>query len=137
MVLSRNGYSSENKEYKANALANGLSLSADINMKFSSVFVAAATFLTVLSAGPTGVLAAPKGSSKSHGYTGPNGEPYVPGKYFDRFFMLIGENMDIWDVEADPVFGNLWKEAPNGRLLGNYYGITHPSQVIYFVRLFT
>ncbi|KAH8554109.1 phosphoesterase family-domain-containing protein [Umbelopsis sp. PMI_123] len=104
-------------------------------MKFSSVFVAAATFLTVLSAGPTGVLAAPKGSSKSHGYTGPNGEPYVPGKYFDRFFMLIGENMDIWDVEADPVFGDLWKEAPNGRLLGNYYGITHPSQPNYFAHV--
>lgn len=61
--------------------------------------------------------------------TGPNGEPYVPGKWFDRFFMLVGENMDFWDVEAQSTFANLWKDAPNGRLLGNYYAITHPSQV--------
>lgn len=69
--------------------------------------------------------AVPKGA----GLTGPNGEPYVPGKWFDRFFMLVGENMDIWEVESQSTFSNLWKDAPNGRILANYYGITHPSQV--------
>lgn len=61
--------------------------------------------------------------------TGPNGEPYVTGKWFDRFFMIVGENMDFWDVEAQATFSDLWKQAPNGRLLANYYGIVHPSQV--------
>ncbi|KAF7115499.1 hypothetical protein CNMCM5793_002457 [Aspergillus hiratsukae] len=68
----------------------------------------------------------------SQAQTGPNGEPYVPGKWFDRFFMIIGENMDFWDVEAQPTFANLWKQAPNGRLLANYYASTHPSQPNYF-----
>src|ERR1700709_1831974 len=68
------------------------------------------------------------GESKAK-LTGPSGEPYVTGKWFDRFFMIIGENMDFWDVEAQSTFANLWKDAPNGRLLGNYYAITHPSQV--------
>lgn len=68
-------------------------------------------------------------SKTSGSLTGPNGEPYVSGKWFDRFFMIIGENMDFWEVEAQATFGNLWKEAPNGRLLANYYAITHPSQV--------
>ncbi|KAK9364618.1 phosphoesterase family-domain-containing protein [Lipomyces kononenkoae] len=64
--------------------------------------------------------------------TGPNGEPYIPGKWFDRFFMIVGENMDIWDVESQSTFANLWKDAPNGRVLANYYGVTHPSQPNYF-----
>jgi hypothetical protein len=32
-------------------------------------------------------------------------------------------------VEAQATFSDLWKQAPNGRLLANYYGIVHPSQV--------
>ncbi|KAK9319734.1 phosphoesterase family-domain-containing protein [Lipomyces orientalis] len=67
--------------------------------------------------------------------TGPNGEPYIPGQFFDRFFMIIGENMDFWPVEAQSTFSNLWKQAPNGRLLGNYYAVTHPSQPNYFAHI--
>jgi hypothetical protein len=84
---------------------------------------AACTLAVVLGALGANANPTPKSS------TGPNGEPYVPGKFFDRFFMIIGENMDFWDVENQPTFSNLWKEAPNGRLLANYYALTHPSQV--------
>jgi hypothetical protein len=83
--------------------------------------------LTLLAAIGTNAASA-GGQRPSKGQTGPNGEPYVPGKWFDRFFMIIGENMDIWDVEAQPTFANLWKQAPNGRILANYYGVVHPSQ---------
>ncbi|OZJ06504.1 hypothetical protein BZG36_00637 [Bifiguratus adelaidae] len=105
-------------------------------MKFSIAFAVASALVAVTSASPVNPnsqgQSGSQGQQKSSGLTGPNGEPYVPGKWFDRFFMIIGENMDFWTVEADPVFANLWKEAPNGRLLGNYYAITHPSQPNYF-----
>jgi hypothetical protein len=109
-----------------------------------SPFVALTTVLAALGSASL-VSSAPNGNGNGNGHgngngnngnsagkatlTGPNGEPYVTGKWFDRFFMIIGENMDFWDVESQSTFANLWKDAPNGRLLGNYYAITHPSQV--------
>ncbi|KAJ8103610.1 hypothetical protein POJ06DRAFT_5130 [Lipomyces tetrasporus] len=38
--------------------------------------------------------------SKRQALTSPNSEPYIPGKLFDLFFMIIGENMDLWPVES-------------------------------------
>jgi hypothetical protein len=93
------------------------------NMKSTVAF----TLATALAA--LGATASAPGQLKKEPMTGPNGEPYVPGKWFDRYFMIIGENRDFWEVEAQTTFANLWKKAPNGRLLANYYGVTHPSQV--------
>ena len=92
-----------------------------------TVAFALTTVVAALGASASSTL--PPGQAKKQTLTGPNGEPYVTGKWFDRFFMIIGENMDIWDVESQSTFANLWKQAPNGRILANYYGVTHPSQV--------
>jgi hypothetical protein len=96
------------------------------NMK-STVAFTLATALAAL--GATASKTTAPGQLKKEPMTGPNGEPYVPGKWFDRYFMIIGENMDFWEVEAQSTFADLWKKGPNGRLLANYYGVTHPSQV--------
>ncbi|KAK9384510.1 hypothetical protein V1515DRAFT_582858 [Lipomyces mesembrius] len=80
----------------------------------------AATVFTALVAA-LGATALPHGKSeeKHTEPTSPNGEPYIPGQCFDRFFMLVGSGHLL----------NLWKQAPNGRILANYYATTHPSQV--------
>ncbi|KAK9249839.1 hypothetical protein V1507DRAFT_486497 [Lipomyces tetrasporus] len=75
-----------------------------------------AVVLTALLSALSGTSALPAAGSTSKAIqtqssTGPNGELYVPGQFFDRFFMIIGENMDFWDVEAQATFANLWKQA--------------------------
>ncbi|KAK9388192.1 hypothetical protein V1515DRAFT_643596 [Lipomyces mesembrius] len=132
--------------YRSQVLPNGKGLyyplainlsSSLLNMKATVAVVLNAVFVAL------GATAVPAGR-RDHGNkqtcehdnkrtpTGPNGEPHVPGKLFDRFFMLIGENMDFWDVESQLTFANLWKDDPNGRVLANYYAATHPSQPNYF-----
>ncbi|CAO3666243.1 unnamed protein product [Umbelopsis vinacea] len=90
-------------------------------MKLTSVFAATCALMaTFAQAKPT-----------TRGNTGPNGEKYVTGRQFDRMFTITFENNDVWPVQADPWFGNLWKQN-NHRLLANFHAITHDSQPNYF-----
>jgi hypothetical protein len=49
----------------------------------------------------------------------------VPGKYFDRIFIMVFENQGWNDVNKNPDFMNL---ANKGLLLSQYTACTHPSQ---------
>ncbi|KAJ8103673.1 hypothetical protein POJ06DRAFT_284605 [Lipomyces tetrasporus] len=97
-----------------------------------------AVVLTALLSALSGTSALPAAGSTSKAIqtqssTGPNGELYVPGQFFDRFFMIIGENMDFWDVEAQATFANLWKQArtPNyfAHIAATSYGWNSDSPV--------
>ncbi|KAI8868675.1 phosphoesterase-domain-containing protein [Ramicandelaber brevisporus] len=59
---------------------------------------------------------------------GPVPSPYVPGKHFDRVFIVIFENMAYKNVTADPYFAGVAKQ---GLLLTNYFAVTHPSEPNY------
>ncbi|KAG0327210.1 hypothetical protein BG000_001043 [Podila horticola] len=56
----------------------------------------------------------------------------VPGDSFDKFFMIVFENMDYRKVAANPYFSSL---AKKGNLLTNYHAITHPSQPNYIAMI--
>jgi len=52
---------------------------------------------------------------------------------FDRIFVIVLENQDYVDVQANPYFNAL---ARRGQLLTNYWALTHPSQPNYVAMLF-
>lgn len=52
----------------------------------------------------------------------------VCGKAFDRFVTIWLENTDFTAAQADP---NLAALAKQGITLGNYFGVTHPSEPNY------
>jgi hypothetical protein len=56
----------------------------------------------------------------------------VPGKYFDRVFLIIFENQGYSDVVKNADFKNF---ANNGLLLTQFYARTHPSQPNYITIL--
>lgn len=66
----------------------------------------------------------------------------VPGSFghaitrvpaFERIFVIVLENQDYADVQANPYFAKL---ASRGQLLTNYWAITHPSQPNYVAMIF-
>ena len=54
----------------------------------------------------------------------------VPGKYFDRVFIIVFENKDYETAMEIDYFKSL-PSKHNGVLLTNYRGISHPSQPNY------
>jgi acid phosphatase len=52
---------------------------------------------------------------------------------FERIFVIVLENQDYVDVQANPYFAQL---ASRGQLLTNYWAITHPSQPNYVAMIF-
>ncbi|KAI9597709.1 phosphoesterase family-domain-containing protein [Syncephalis fuscata] len=57
----------------------------------------------------------------------------VPGNSFDRIVIINMENRNYASVKSIPYWQELTKK---GRLLGNYNGITHPSQPNYVAQIF-
>eukprot|EP01012_Entosiphon_sulcatum_P022831 TRINITY_DN27813_c0_g1_i1.p1 TRINITY_DN27813_c0_g1~~TRINITY_DN27813_c0_g1_i1.p1 ORF type:complete len:287 (+),score=79.60 TRINITY_DN27813_c0_g1_i1:29-862(+) len=56
----------------------------------------------------------------------------VPGKHFDRIMIINFENQAYEDVIQNPDFLAM---AKRGRILTNYYAITHPSQPNYMCQV--
>ncbi|CAG8543108.1 1597_t:CDS:2, partial [Dentiscutata heterogama] len=59
----------------------------------------------------------------------------VPGKFFDRIFLIIFENTDYVKAIQQPYLQDLMNRS-NGLLLSNYYAITHPSLPNYIATVF-
>jgi len=51
------------------------------------------------------------------------------GKWFDKYMIIMLENMDFKAILANPTFSEI---ASKGILLDNYHGTTHPSQPNYW-----
>ncbi|CDS06138.1 hypothetical protein LRAMOSA08666 [Lichtheimia ramosa] len=85
-------------------------------MKLSTLFAASLCAL--------GVSAKPIHNAHAHQ------KGIVPGKHYDRIFIIYHENKDYEDVQADDYFPTI-AENHNGVVLTNYFGVTHPSQPNY------
>ncbi|KAI7854786.1 phosphoesterase family-domain-containing protein [Circinella umbellata] len=57
-----------------------------------------------------------------------------PGKYYDRIVIVVMENQDYNDVEADLYYSTI-AENHNGVLLTNFFAVTHPSQPNYIAMI--
>ncbi|KAI8868676.1 phosphoesterase-domain-containing protein [Ramicandelaber brevisporus] len=75
----------------------------------------------------TAAVSAVPTSLKASGAT-VSAQAIVPGKHFNRVFIVIFENTSFDEVYNDPYFKQL---ADQGLLLTNFYAITHPSQPNY------
>lgn len=49
----------------------------------------------------------------------------VQGQWFDKYMVILLENMDLNDILSNPTFS---KVASPGILLRNFHGVAHPSQ---------
>ena len=59
----------------------------------------------------------------------------VPGKFFDRFFVIIFENTNFQTAIANPYLKNLTARV-DSVFLNNYFAVGHPSEVILNLYIF-
>ncbi|CAG8543009.1 9404_t:CDS:2 [Paraglomus brasilianum] len=59
----------------------------------------------------------------------------IPGKFFDRFFVIIFENTSFQTAIQNPYLASLITRN-NSVLLNNYFAVSHPSEPNYVATLF-